>query len=113
MGGIPRGQGRFGSAVDADELVLPMPPAPTVIPPTGAEIWANIEQVAAHLGDAPPPLVEPVKLTRSQMDALRPRNEVWSPPSGVVPSLAPLLGVPVVEVETVEESTPYLLGWLT
>ena len=85
-------------------------PAPTVLPPTGTDIWASIERVAAGISDAPPPLVEPVKLTRSQMDALRPRGEVWSPPSGVV---APLLGVPVVEVDTVEESTPYLLGWLT
>lgn len=93
-----------------DDFFANLPAPGHRIPPTGAEILANIRQVMDQLAVAPPPsLPEPVKLTRAQMNVL-PRAEPSPPWLGG--QVAPLFGVSVVEVATVEESTPYLEGWL-
>lgn len=67
----------------------------------------DIQRAYELVRDVQPP--EPVKLTRSQFDALQAAN----PPLGggypVDGALCGLLGAPVELVDTVEESTPYLL----
>lgn len=47
--------------------------------------------------------VEPIKLTREQLDEVR--ATVKPAPAGMVPP--PILGTPIVIVERVEDSTPY------
>lgn len=67
---------------------------------------AAIRAVIDQLNAAPPPRTEPIKLTRAQFDRLR-----GTVPSSPAPA-APLLGVPIVLVDTTTESTPYAEGWI-
>lgn len=76
----------------------PPPPAPTFT-------VAEVARIASSLPRTTP---EPAKLTREQFDALTdafPNRPGWSPNG----ELGRWDGVPVEFVETVEESTPYLL----
>lgn len=88
-----------------DAIAAAADPALTTVaeirPPDGESIYDNIVDLAASLD--PPP--EPLKLTRAQINAL-PKA---SPQPFDIPS-APHLGIPVIEVDTVEESTPYKIA---
>lgn len=86
--------------VRRQRIVTGKPPAV----PAAAVIQADFARAVAAI-DAAGPAPEPVKLTRSQIDAL-PKAAEQEPGR---PSAA-LLGVPVIEVATVEESTPYELA---
>lgn len=71
----------------------------------------EIRQLAAAL---PPRRSEPIKLTRQQIEMLRDPTPPPSPPPYVHGSaVGGLTGVPIVEVATVEESTPYTEGWIS
>lgn len=84
-----------------------IPPADAHAPslPSGESMWGRILD-AYRLAESAQPRIEPIKLTQQQIDTIRaqqPERPAWE--SGVV---ADLFGVPIVKVDTVEESTPHL-----
>lgn len=73
-----------------------------------SDIFADIAALYDAVADLPP--IEPIHLTRPQMDWLRtqipaPKPQPWEPPRTA------LFDTPIYLVGTVEESTPYLKGW--
>lgn len=85
----------------------PVEPRAHVIP--GDEgVMGRILDAYRLIESAPPMRTDPIKLTEQQIDTIRAQQPERSPLElGVV---APLFGVPIVKVDTVEESTPYLEG---
>lgn len=61
----------------------------------------------------PPPRLAQIRLTESQMAALpkagSPRPQ-WPYGADVVPLL---IGIPIVRVDTIQDSTPWTEGWIT
>jgi hypothetical protein len=86
---------------------VPVEPRARVIPGDG-DVMARILDAYRLAESAPPMRTEPIKLTEQQLDTIRAQQPERSPLElGVV---APLFGVPIEKVDTVEESTPYLEG---
>lgn len=67
--------------------------------------------LAAMYQQALPP-VEPVKFTRDQLDWLKAHLAPPAPRPYGLPDPAALFGLPIHIVDTVEESTPCLKGWI-
>ncbi|MFC0438777.1 hypothetical protein [Kutzneria buriramensis] len=87
----------------------PEPLLPT--PAAAGDLYEQLVHLAEilHVFDAP--YFDQIKLTQQQLDAVRARF----PPESPNPELNPaawLTGIPIVLVDTVEESTPYERGWL-
>ena len=86
----------------------------TCPPSPGGEVqaglaWADVQAMYALVADVTP--VEPIKLTRRQLEWLKRRVDVvaakpW--PDG----LSPLSGAPIHLVDTERESTPYIEHWM-
>ena len=104
----PEVERRFAELID--QATTQLSPQTATIRTAGAadpiaDILAAMELVRATLP------VEPVKLTRDQLDSIR-RHQVQEPahwqPGG---PLGPPFGVPFELVDTEEESTPYLEQW--
>ena len=73
------------------------------------DVLSRISDALRLIEAAPPMRTEPVKLTEQQIAAIRaqqpePTKTPWQP-SGVV---ADLFAVPIMKVDTFEESTPFL-----
>lgn len=85
------------------------PPAPRRVG-TG-EFATRVWEVSRQIATLPPWRTEPIKLTREQIAMLRdestPQSKVYDGTVGMPH------GVPIVEVATVEESTPYVEGWIS
>ncbi|MEV8439162.1 hypothetical protein AB0425_17445 [Actinosynnema sp. NPDC051121] len=87
----------------------PSPPAPRRVA-TG-EFAARVFEVSRQIATLPPWRTEPIKLTRDQIAMLRDQS---TPRPGVYDGTVGMpRGVPIVEVATVEESTPYVEGWIS
>lgn len=95
-----------------DSTLIVQPPQPHPNDDLYTTVLAAYEKLLA------PPLrqrqvrTEPIKLTREQIGQIpkAPRLEPFVPGA---PAAVWLDGVPVVEVATVEESTPYVEGWIS
>jgi hypothetical protein len=86
----------------------PVEPRAHVLP-GDEDIMGRILDAYRLIESAPPMRTEPIKLTEQQIAAIRaqqpdPAETPWQP-SGVV---ADLFAVPIVRVDTFEESTPFL-----
>ncbi|MFJ5984335.1 hypothetical protein [Lentzea sp. NPDC092896] len=104
---VPRGELLVEPALDAlaaDNQTV------TTVPTTSSITWEEIVAVYDKMlaPPRPPRRVEPFKLTREQIDQLPKAGTQEQPFAGIVSRLD---GFPVVEVLTVEESTPHAEGW--
>lgn len=82
--------------------------------PDGGQVLANVRAMVQRMNALPPLSREPIKLTQPQIDVLvdrYPPDPDRMPPWLVGVEL--LSGVPVRLVDTVEESTPWIKGWIT
>lgn len=101
---VPRGEGAFFDTFAADCV------NPVVAPPATPDIYETVMAAFDRMlaPPRPPRRVEPIKLTRAQIDQL-PKVDIDELP--FTPTAFRLDGIPVVEVLTVEESTPHAEGW--
>lgn len=76
---------------------------------TEPDAFAKLREMYDLVKDVQP--VEPVHLTRVQLDWLKERLPERPKQRYGMPDPSPLLGAPIHLVETVEESTPYVKGW--
>lgn len=71
--------------------------------------WADIQAMYARAADVKP--IEPIKLTNAQLEWLKNRVDVI--PARPWPTVvSELAGVPILIVDTVEKSTPYIEHWM-
>lgn len=93
-------------AIDRALADIRTEPAPQLVHGPPGSLAEDVRRAYEMVRDVPPP--EPVKLTRAQFEALQAAN----PPLGggypVGGALGDLSAVPIVLVDSVEESTPYL-----
>lgn len=77
--------------------------------PQERDVLADIQAMYALIKDVEP--VEPIRLTREQMDWLRSRLPETPKQRYSIPDPSPLFGTPIHIVKTVRESTPYAQCW--
>lgn len=70
----------------------------------------ELRELYTLVGRLPPP-PEPFRFTQGQWDAIRPLLHIVQEPNYAAGGFPPLFSVPVVIVDTYEESTPYVQGW--
>lgn len=86
----------------------------TCPPSVGGEVqaglaWADIRAMYAAVADVKP--IEPIKLTQAQLEWLKNHVDVMPPATPWPVAVQPPLATPIVIVNTVQESTPYMNGW--
>lgn len=87
---------------------------PPAVAPQPADLVADLAAAIKTINAVPLALKAPIKLTRAQINVL---VDVYPPDVDHMPvwlvGVERITGVPVVEVAIVEDSTPYLEGWLS
>ncbi|GHH57792.1 hypothetical protein [Lentzea cavernae] len=106
---LQRDRDAFGDALDRAVTACLNLPDPDPLPPSDNLFETVMAAYNKMLGPSRPPRrTEPFKLTREQIDQI-PKVDTDERP--FTPTAFLLDGIPVVEVLTVEESTPHAEGW--
>lgn len=74
-------------------------------------IWEATRAAIDALADMPEPITEPIKLTRFQLSVITDETMIQPDPPWRT-KINEITGRRIEIVETVEESTPYLMDWL-